>query len=142
MRHIKGTNTLVWSNCTLNLTTLTAHSYGWWKFVDNIGGLIVFNTYTYSITTSAHQRKVRQVLRELHPSIVLHEVECPDGLQNLSSGMAYMQAALNAINDELATMETRKRQAPKRKATLIAKRDDMLDKIITMRTILARQKRA
>ncbi len=53
------------SNVTFNLKTMSAYSYGWWKFVSVIDGKIVFNDYNYSNMTCKHQWKVRSLLQSL-----------------------------------------------------------------------------
>lgn len=57
--------------CTFNPLTLEALSYRWWVFVKKIDGLTVFNNYRYSVTTARHQRKIRNLLKELKIKIDL-----------------------------------------------------------------------
>lgn len=57
--------------CTFNLLTTEACSYRWWVFVKKIDGLTVFNNYRYSVTTARHQRKIRNLLKELKIKIDL-----------------------------------------------------------------------
>lgn len=72
MRHRKNSNTYVARNCSFNATEITAYSYGWWQFVAQINGFVVFNEFRYSPTTSRHQIKVRQLMRELDINIDLY----------------------------------------------------------------------
>lgn len=69
------------SNVLFNRQTCTAVSYDWWFFVKRVNGMVVFNSYRYSVTTSRHQSKVRQLMRELGIKIDL-EVSVAEGLQN------------------------------------------------------------
>lgn len=42
---------------------ISARSYRHWLFLTNINGLVVFNHYSYSVSTSGHQRAVRALIR-------------------------------------------------------------------------------
>ncbi len=42
-----------------------ATSYGWWQYAARIGGLLVFNSYRYSVSTSKHQSQMRSLLSQL-----------------------------------------------------------------------------
>lgn len=53
------------SNVTFDSLTKKAYSYNWWRFVDVIEGVTVFNTYYYSNTTARHQYKVRRLMHNL-----------------------------------------------------------------------------
>ena len=53
------------ANVTYNPSTGTATSYDWWHFVIVIKGKVVFNRHAYSVTTTRHQSKVRNVLNDL-----------------------------------------------------------------------------
>lgn len=66
---------------TFNPETFEAHSYHWWKFVAKVEGLIVFNNYRYSVSTSKHQAKIRNLLRELNIKVDL-ELPLPKGINS------------------------------------------------------------
>lgn len=60
----------VWRNstesCTAYIETkkdLEARSYRHWLFLTNIKGLVVFNDYSYSTSTSGHQSSVRSLIK-------------------------------------------------------------------------------
>lgn len=53
------------SNVIYYCKTEKAYSYGWWRFVDRINGVLVFNNYGYSPSTNRHQTKVRNLLDSL-----------------------------------------------------------------------------
>lgn len=53
------------SNVTFDPDFCTAYSYGWWRFVDQINGKVIFNNYGYSTSTRRHQSKVRNLLSKL-----------------------------------------------------------------------------
>lgn len=73
------------SNVTFNLVTREAYSYGWWRFVSVVNGYVVFNNYSYSVSTCKHQSKVRSLMNELGIKIDLI-VECSGGLQRYNAG--------------------------------------------------------
>lgn len=68
-------------NVTFNPVTLEAHSYKWWKFVAKIDGLVIFNNYRYSVSTSKHQAKVRSLLATLGVNIDI-EMPLPEGINS------------------------------------------------------------
>ena len=70
------------NKCTLGIPSLDGYSYGYWQVVKVIDGVVVFNNYSYSNTTSGHQWQLRSWLETLGVKIDL-EVECPNGLQRL-----------------------------------------------------------
>lgn len=57
----KKSNSLEMSNNRLDLTNLRAYSYGWWCYVRNVEGLMVFNDHVYSATTRKHQKAMRSL---------------------------------------------------------------------------------
>jgi hypothetical protein len=73
-----------WRNSTgtnkFNPTSVSAFSYDWWQYVAIIDGLVVFNTYRYSNTTSRHQSEMRRLLDKLGVNIDI-EVSIGHGLQ-------------------------------------------------------------
>lgn len=95
------------SNVSLNPANLDAYSYGWWKFVKVIGDKVVFNNYRYSSSTSQHQHKVSNLLRELGVKIDLR-ISAPRGLDNLASAIDYYSNKINSIDLELAKPRSRK----------------------------------
>lgn len=50
--------------CNFNPETKAGRSYNW-EFCQVVNGMVVFNSYHWSSTTSAHQSAVRSILREL-----------------------------------------------------------------------------
>jgi hypothetical protein len=79
MKYMKRSNKYVAANTSFYPASIEAYSYGWWKFVGVIDGLVVFNDYRYSVTTSGHQRKVASLMSELGIKIDL-TLSVPDGL--------------------------------------------------------------
>lgn len=115
MRFYKTQNAYKASNCVLNVANLTAYSYGWWRFVDKVKGKVIFNNYSYSPSTCAHQRKVKQSLSELGIKIDLY-IDAPKGLQNLDVALTHY---LNRIQD-LTSELTSKRLQQKTKVRKLA----------------------
>lgn len=94
----------LWKNTTGSLTfnpvTMEAHSYRWWKFFAVINGKKVFNNYTYSVTTTSHQSRVRSLLSQLGIEIDIF-VECPKGLDELSSGIDFYSRSIQYAQEKL-----------------------------------------
>ena len=65
MKYFKRLKVYKACNVTFDPETMIADSYDWWHFVERINGKVVFNNYNYSNSTSRHQSKVRELLREL-----------------------------------------------------------------------------
>lgn len=65
MKLMKRSNTYQASNVSFCPETISAYSYRWWKFVAKIDGVVVFNNYRYSNSTSKHQWKVRLLMQNL-----------------------------------------------------------------------------
>ena len=65
MKYVKKRDRYEASNVWFNLKDCKAASYNWWVFVAVIEGKTVFNWYTYSNSTSKHQRKVSNLISSL-----------------------------------------------------------------------------
>lgn len=127
MRYYKTQHKYKASNLELDMNTMQAYSYGWWIFLSKIEGNLVFNDFPYSITTMGHQRKILKQLELLGiiPSIY---VECPGGLQNLTSGISHYTYYINGMKDKL--QKPRIRQTTKDKLKLeIAKAEEKLEQL-------------
>lgn len=48
---------------TFNPETFEGRSFGWWCYVLKVKGKVIFNDYSYSVTTSAHQNEMKAFLR-------------------------------------------------------------------------------
>jgi hypothetical protein len=59
----------IYKNSTGSLTfdpsQIKAVSYNWWTFVAKVDGLVVFNNYRYSVSTSKQQSAVRSLMKDL-----------------------------------------------------------------------------
>lgn len=69
MKYLKKSNTYKASNVVFNANTLEAYSYGWWKFVAVVEGKVIFNDYTFSVSTRGHQSKIKNLLEKLNIKI-------------------------------------------------------------------------
>jgi hypothetical protein len=119
------------SNVVFNPTTCEAHSYGWWKFVTRINGLVVFNGYNYSNSTVKHQYKVRRLLDTLGVRVDL-EIEAPKGLQDLDSAISLYEQRIQALKAEINTPRTQaKKNAERRDAIRVCE-----EKIDAIRRLL------
>ncbi len=110
MKFIKTQNTWKSPNVTLNMNDLTAYSYKWWLFLTKIGDKVVFNNYSYSVTTSKHQSKVLGILDHTGIKIDLF-IEAPKGLQDLDRAKSHYQDLIQNLTTDMLTK--RLRQATK-----------------------------
>lgn len=74
-------------SCEFNPETMYAHSYEWYDLVKVIDGVVVVNSYRYSIQTAKHIWKVQDVLKTLGIKYV--ELEAPRGLQDLERALRH-----------------------------------------------------
>ena len=102
MKYFKRLEKYKASNVELSIKPLKAFSYGWWQFLGVVNGVIVFNDYNYSITTSAHQRKVKRLLRELGIDVGL-VIRSHGGLQSDNN-----KVAMQAIEDSIRSQNVEK----------------------------------
>jgi hypothetical protein len=107
MRYRVRTNDFVGSNVDFDPETLRAYSYGWWRFVDRINGLVVFNDYSYSSSTSKHQSKVRGLLRSLGITIDL-TIEARKGLQDLDTAIRDYEYRIKELSLKIQAPRTHK----------------------------------
>lgn len=102
------------SNVYFNPITIHATSYKWWDMVRVINGLVVFNSYRYSISTSKHQYKVERLMDQLGIKIDVR-IEAPKGLQNLESAVTLYQNRIDELLAEIASPRSRKKKNIERK---------------------------
>jgi hypothetical protein len=98
------------SNVWFDKETMTAKSYDWWVFVARIGGLVVFNTHSYSSSTGGHQRKVRALLEQLNINIDLC-IDAPQGLQKIDEAISHQNSLIQAIEAKLVKGRANKRES-------------------------------
>jgi hypothetical protein len=77
-------NRYIKSNCFFDVTSFEALSYDWWVFVKKIQDKVVFNTYSYSRSTSKHQSQTARLLTHLGIKIDI-SVCIKEGLQNYTT---------------------------------------------------------
>ena len=125
------------NNVEMDINTMRAYSYGWWRFTDIIGGQLVFNTYRYSPTTGNHQSKIRGVLLEYfglsYDSYI--EIECPSGLQNLQSGIDYYLGLIKILETEINRPRSQKKKNIERQKQIKA----YAEKIETIKVLMKKQ---
>lgn len=71
-----------------NPESMSAYSYGWWKYVARINGKVVFNGFNYSTTTGKHQHRMLTLLHQLGIKIDMH-IEAPRGLDDTEQTVKY-----------------------------------------------------
>lgn len=88
------------SNVMYDIGTKRAYSYGWWRFVDVVDGVRIFNTHSYSVSTVKHQSKVKALLHNLGLSIDVY-VDSRSGLQSNN----WKVEAVDSINYEISEIQ-------------------------------------
>ena len=124
----------VWKNTTGSVTfdpeTFEAHSYTWWKFVCKIGDYIVLNTYSYSVSTSAHQAEVFSLLENKYnincyyycedepknPNVI--QIEAPDGLGKLHAAIRHYTGMIKELLKAINTPRSHKKKNEERRALI------------------------
>lgn len=89
------------SNVYFDPKAMHATSYNWWIFVKKIDGLVVFNDFNYSPTTTGHQRKIKAVLNALGVKVDLF-VQLRESLDVNSLDSALKQAYSKLFTNEIA----------------------------------------
>lgn len=103
-----------------NPETFKAYSYEWWCFVMKHPTLgIIFNDFSYSVTTRKHQSQMRTLLRNLGHEIAF-TIEAPKGLQDLKSALEYAESRLTNARAELVKPKRHKRLDVERQAKVDA----------------------
>ena len=69
MKRMKKTGIYKGSNVTYDPMRKIAKSYGWWTFLKEVNGVLLFNNHRYSMSTQRHQKKVLALL--LNRSLVV-----------------------------------------------------------------------
>jgi hypothetical protein len=87
-------------SCTYSPEKEEAHSYNWWCFLKRINGVLVFNNYSYSVSTTAHQSRIRSMLSQEGKEIGLF-IESPKGLDDLGSALRYYKFKIEEAQEYL-----------------------------------------
>lgn len=106
------------SNVTFNPETLEAYSYKWWLFVKNFNGIVVFNNYSYSMSTCRHQSKVRELLNRLGVQVHV-TIEAPKGLQDLEVAEKHYKFKIESLYEQMNKKGTRKAKNAERLETVV-----------------------
>jgi len=118
MKHFKRLNVYKASNVEFIPETCRAYSYDWWRFVDKVDGLVIFNNHRYSPSTGQHQRKVRQLLDRLGIEIDLF-VDTRRGFQNsdwIDQAIADYCGRSDTLIEQTMVKGTRKAKNEERRA--------------------------
>lgn len=113
MKYYKTLKVYKASNVMFNPQTMLATSYRWWNMLQKINGKIVFNSYTYSSSTSKHQYKLLNLLHQLNINID-HYIEAPKGLQRLDEARKHYEGTIRVLKMKIASPKTRKTTNAKR----------------------------
>ena len=97
--------------------TMEAHSYQWWKYLMKVDDLLIFNSYTYSNSTSKHQVHTLNLLRSMGKKPDVY-IECHQGLGSWETAIADYEVRIAGLEKLIATPKTRKAKNEERKATI------------------------
>jgi hypothetical protein len=126
MKYYKTQRLFKAANVKFSRDELSAWSYGWWKFVSNFGGTLVFNNHAYSVTTRKHQAKVRALMAEysIAPDLVIETSYSLDNLHSLED--AEKQALTRAADliEETKKKGTRASRNAERLAAAVKLREN------------------
>jgi hypothetical protein len=107
------------SNVSFDPAKFEARSYKWWIFVKVIGDRVIFNSYSYSPSTSKHQSKVRSLLDTLGIKVDV-SIEAPRGLQDLDSALNHYGYQIKELREAIANPKSRKAKNTERLAQIKA----------------------
>jgi hypothetical protein len=114
MHYCKRTNLYCASNVTFNPKTKSALSYGWWEFVKEIDGKLIYNDYFYSNPTAKQKCKVLGLLAILGLEIDI-VIKAPGGLQRLDLAIAYYKEQILSLEELIAKPRTHKHKNEERR---------------------------
>jgi hypothetical protein len=123
---IKKYNLYKAANVTFDSHTMEAYSYAWWRFTKVIDGLLVFNEYRYSATTSKHQFKVKTLMRELGIEIDLY-VKTKVSLDRQTIEELKAETIKIEVERENQLKENRKAAYERRKAKMKSKVEKVIE---------------
>ena len=123
------------SNVSFNPSTMIAKSYGWWVFVAEINGKVVFNNSRYSPSTGKHQSKVRAMMRQSHSiDLVLQNTR-----ESLATGDLALILEIKNTKELIGTLEAELLN-PRRKKALDASRHNVIsswqEHVLKVETVL------
>jgi hypothetical protein len=116
MNKLKKCNVYKAANVMLDADRMHGTSYSWYWLVHNFNGVVVLNTYRYSVTTAKHVSKVRSLLRELGVNYLT--LESPEGLQNLGSAIDLYLRRIQELEQAMAKKGARKDKNQERLAEI------------------------
>ena len=131
MKYMKRKNIYKASNVTFNPETLSAYSYGWWKFVAVIDGKVIFNNYRYSNSTSRHQRKVRALMFQLGIRIDV-EMPVPEGLQSGQHLENLIEQAEEHLCNEFLDQKIKSQRAYQRRKERLQNQERQLQSVLSV----------
>lgn len=118
MKYYTKLNAYKASNVKLCMNEFQACSYGWWIFLKPINGVLVFNNYNYSKTTTQHQHKVTMLLNEVKQKSGIQDVLVVETSKSLHNDDA-LKDAIETINNSIKElMQTIARPKTKQKKNI------------------------
>lgn len=105
------------NNVSFDPIECVAVSYNWWLFVKRFGKVVVFNDFSYSVTTSRHQNRVSTLMRQLGIEATL-SIEAPGGLQDLDSAIRLYKNRIQELQQAIDKRFSRKAKNKERRALI------------------------
>lgn len=88
---------------------LEAFSYGWWRYLQVINGILVFNNYSYSVSTNKHQRDLLQHIGYNAPQIFVRDRESLNGIASIIRFIKILENECKDLRDNVLKAGTRKK---------------------------------
>jgi hypothetical protein len=111
----KQTNASLWVSD--DLRQVRAYSYGWWRFLDtDTVGNVVFNRYSYSVSTGGHQRDVESILERLGVRVDLWLSRTRRGFHETGGIQASIDDEIKCIRTEIDSLHAAIARKGSRKA--------------------------
>lgn len=102
MKFYKRLNHYKASNVILDLNELNAYSYEHWMFLTQVNTKLIFNSSTYSVSTTRHQTKVMRVLDKLgiKVDLMLYNTLC-----SLDDPSRAIHAEIKELQEKIVNLE-------------------------------------
>lgn len=117
MKYIKTRARWEASNVSFDPETCRAYSYGHWLFADKVNGKVIFNSYSYSVTTNRHQSKIRNLMGKLGIDIDIF-LEAPRGLHQWHNAIGHYSDKIETLQTEIINPRSHKIKNEERRQSI------------------------
>lgn len=96
-----------------------AYSYKWWRYLQVIEGVLVFNNYSYSPATSSHQSALKSILdNKGYTTIYTHA--SLNGISSIKNYINILTEEVAALDEKIRSPRTQKRKNLDRAKSMLA----------------------